>query len=193
MVSKFIREHTGKVTFLVTVLGYFLVTATLYSDLLDFLFPEISLATVNLLSHLIAANNVLAVACLVLGWFWIRAGDVKKHPVAMVTGFVLILVFLVMYLLKTGGGGRKEFIGPAWAWWSYIVMLGIHILLSILSVPLVVHALLLGASRPLREVPDTNHRIVGRWAAVSWIVSLGLGLVAYVMLNHVFAYEFVPT
>lgn len=191
MNKQFLRRNPGVITFLLTVLGYFVVTATLYSDWLNFLFPRISLDTVNLLSHAIAVNNGLAILCLILGWYWIRTGDVKKHPKAMVTGFALIMVFLVMYLLKTGGGGRKEFIGPAWAWWSYVSMLGIHILLSILSVPLVLYALILGSSRSLDEVPSTNHRTIGRWAAASWITSLLLGLVAYVMLNHLYAYEFV--
>lgn len=192
MTNDWLREHTGTVTTLLTIVGYFLVTATLYSDWLNFLFPRIGLETVNLLSHSIAVNNALAIGCLALGWYWIRAGEVKKHPVAMIAGFSLIMVFLVLYLLKTGGGGRKEFIGPAWAWWSYIFMLGFHILLSIASVPLVIHTLLLGLTRPLEEVPSTSHRSIGRWAAFAWIISLGLGLVAYVMLNHLYAYDFVP-
>ncbi|MFB6347211.1 MAG: DUF420 domain-containing protein [bacterium] len=192
MKQSFLRKYTGTVTFLVTTIGYFLVTATLYSDWLNFLFPKISLASVNFLSHAIAVNNALAIICLVSGWYWIRSGDVKKHPRAMITGFILIIIFLVMYLLKTGGGGRKEFIGPAWAWWSYISMLGVHILLSILSVPLVIHTLLLGLSNPIEDVRNTSHSRIGTWAAVSWIISLSLGLIAYLMLNHFYNYHFVP-
>lgn len=145
-----------------------------------------------MLSHAIAFNNALATIVLTLGWFWIRRGDVVKHPFAMSIGFLLIIIFLVMYLVKTGGGGRKEFVGPPVAWWSYVSMLGIHILLSILSVPIVLYTLLLGWTRSISEIRETLHARVGRVAAGSWIFSLILGIFAYVLLHHVYAFEFVP-
>ena len=186
-----IRRNPGFVSVVITLFGYLLVMGTLYGDWLDLLYPRLSLETVNLLSHLIAANNTLAVAVLGLGWFWIRRGRPRKHRLAMLLGFGLILVFLVMYLLKTGGGGRKEFVGPQAVRIGYLLMLLVHILLSILSVPLVVYVLTLGLSRPIDDVPETRHATVGRWAAGCWIVSLVLGVACYVLLNHAYAYEFV--
>jgi putative membrane protein len=176
-----------------TLVGYGLVVGTLYSDALNVLYPKISLGTVNLLSHVIAANNILALSALGLGWYWIRADRPQRHRLAMIVGFSLILVFLVLYLLKTGGGGRKEFLGTESVRVAYLLMLAVHILLSILSVPLVVYTFVLGMSRPIRRVPATVHATVGRWAAGSWLVSLFLGLVCYVLLNHIFAYEYVPS
>lgn len=189
--KQWIKRNPGYLTLVLTVIGYGLVIGTLYSETFSFLYPRIELPTVNLLSHLIALNNTVAVVCLGLGWYWIRQGDVNKHPKLMSTAFGLIIVFLVMYLVKTGGGGRKEFVGPAAAWWSYIVMLATHILLSIISVPVVLYTLILGSTRSIVEVRETVHASVGRWAAGTWILSLVLGVLAYVLLHHVYAFEFV--
>lgn len=186
-----VRRNPGIASVVLTLLGYVLVMGTLYGDWLDFLYPRLSLETVNLLSHMIAANNTLAVVVLGLGWVWIRRDRPRKHRLAMLVGFALILVFLVMYLLKTGGGGRKEFVGPEVVRVAYLLMLLVHILLSIASVPLVVYTITLGLSRPIGSVPETRHAAVGRWAAGCWIVSLVLGVACYVLLNHAYAYEFV--
>jgi len=188
-----LRRYPGTASIVLTVVGYALVLGTLYGDAMSFLYPEISLATVNLLSHVIAVNNLLALIALGLGWYWIRSDQPRRHRMAMIVGFTLILVFLVLYLLKTGGGGRKEFLGPESVRVAYLLMLAVHILLSILSVPLVVYTLVLGISRSLNRVPATIHAKVGRWAAGSWLISLFLGLVCYVLLNHAFAYEYVPS
>lgn len=191
--SKWIKDHPGYLTLILTVLGYTLVGGTLSTSWFDFLYPEISLGTVNLLSHLIALINTLTVVCLTLGWFWIRRGDVRKHPWAMSVAFGLIILFLVLYLLKTGGGGRKEFVGPAAARWSYVLMLGLHILLSIVSVPVVLYTIILGGTRSIAEIRESVHARVGRYAAGAWIVSLVLGVVAYILLNHLYSFEFVRT
>jgi putative membrane protein len=188
-----LRRYPGTASIVLTLVGYGLVLGTLYGDALSVLYPTISLATVNVLSHVIAGNNLLALIALGLGWYWIRSDQPRRHRVAMIVGFTLILVFLVLYLLKTGGGGRKEFLGPESVRIAYLLMLAVHILLSILSVPLVVYTLVLGISRPLNRVPATIHAKVGRWAAGSWLISLFLGLVCYVLLNHAFAYEYVPS
>ncbi len=191
--KKLFRNYPGTISVFLTLVGYGLVLGTLYSNTLNVLYPNISLDTVNLLSHLIAANNFLALTALALGWYWIRSDRPYRHRIAMIIGFSLILVFLVLYLIKTGGGGRKEFLGPETVRVAYLLMLAVHILLSIVSVPLVVYTFALGMSRPLRRVPATVHASVGRWAAGSWLVSLFLGLVCYMLLNHFFAYEYVPS
>lgn len=184
------RAHPGAAAAVLTVVGYVLVLGTLYVGLP--IYPEIDLSTVNLLSHAIAAINTTTTVLLALGWRWIRRGEVEKHRRAMVSAFGLILVFLVLYLLKTGGGGTKEFVGPQLAYSAYLVMLAVHILLSIVSVPVVLYALLLGLTHTPAELRETSHARVGRIAAGAWIVSLSLGVVTYLLLNHVYAFEFDP-
>jgi len=184
------KERPGALTAVLTVVGYALVLGTLVVGLP--IYPEISEGTVNLLSHAIAAINTTATILLVLGWRWIRKGEVDKHRAAMGSAFFLILVFLVLYLLKTGGGGTKEIdlaMGPVKV--AYLGMLAVHVLLSILAVPVVLYALILGLTHTPAELRnETPHRRIGRIAASTWIVSLVLGVVTYVMLNHVYGYEF---
>ncbi|TMT85854.1 DUF420 domain-containing protein [Haloterrigena sp. H1] len=183
-----LREQPMGVTILLTIVGYTLVLGTFLLDVP--IYPDLTNAQVNLLSHIIAGINTTATVVLTLGWYWIRAGEVEKHRLAMVTGFVLILGFLVVYLLKVGGGGTKEFVGPQNVYYAYLVMLAIHIILSIVSVPVVLYALVLGLSHTPAELRQTSHARIGRIAAGAWILSLVLGVVTYAMLNHVFDYEF---
>jgi putative membrane protein len=183
------REYPRAVAAVLTVVGYGLVVGTLYVGLP--IYPDIGLGTVNLLSHAIAVINTVTVTLLVLGWYWIRNDEVKNHRRAMLSAFSLILVFLVLYLLKTGGGGRKDVVGTGLLESAYLAMLAIHIILSVLAVPVVLYALTLGLTHTPAELRRTPHKRVGRIAATAWIVSLTLGITAYVLLNYVLEYEFV--
>lgn len=183
------REHPLGVTAVLTLVGYGLVLGTLYVGLP--IYPDVGLATVNLLSHAIAVVNTTTVVLLAVGWHWIRQGEVRKHRAAMLAAFVLIVLFLVLYLTKTGGGGRKDVVGSGLLQTAYLGMLAVHIVLSVLAVPLVVYQVVLGLTHSPAELYGSNHARVGRIAVVSWLVSLALGVVAYVLLNYVLEYEFV--
>lgn len=184
-----LQSRVGLMTIIGTVIGYTLVLGT-FADLLP-IYPTITLETSTLLSDLIAIVNAATILCLVVGWYWIRNGNVAKHRLAMSLAFGLILVFLVLYLVRVGGGGTKNFVGPELMYTAYIIMLGIHILLSVVAVPLVLFALLLGLTHTPAELRQTPHKTVGRIAASTWLLSLLLGLVAYIMLEHLYEWEYV--
>lgn len=174
---------------LATIVGYVLVIGT-FLDVFPF-YPTISLETSTFLSHLIAMTNALTIASLLVGWYWIRRNAVRKHRLAMVSAFGLIVLFLVLYLLRIGGGGTKTFVGPSLVRDAYLLMLGIHILLSILAVPLVLYVLTLGITNTPAALRNTAHARVGRVAVSVWILSLALGLVTYLMLEHLYTWEYV--
>ena len=195
-----VRRHPKATVAVVSVIGYVAVIGT-FAGVFP-IFPELTKGQVNLLSHAIAVVNTVATASLALGWYWIRQNEVRRHAAAMVTSFALILVFLVLYLLKVGGGpGEKQILiestmflgayaGTVKA--AYLGMLAIHIFLSVVSVPVVLYAITLAATHSVEELrSETPHRKVGRIAAGSWLLSLSLGVVTYVLLNWVYAYEFV--
>lgn len=182
------RESPVKVTAVLSVVGYVLVLGT-FAGVIP-IYPDISINTVNLLSDAIAVVNSVATVSLALGWYWIRKGDVKKHRVAMLTSFSLIIVFLVLYLTKVGGaGGEKHILVDGLPYYAYLIMLAVHIILSVVSVPVVLFALVLGLTHTPAELKQTAHAKVGRIAASAWIVSLVLGVVTYVMLNHIYHWE----
>ncbi|WP_338045756.1 DUF420 domain-containing protein [Natronorubrum tibetense] len=176
------------VTIVLSIVGYALVIGTFVLDLP--IYPDLTLEQINLLTHAIAVINVAATVLLVAGWYWIRAGEVEKHRLAMIGAFALILLFLVVYLLRVGGGGDKIFDGPTLVRYAYLIMLAIHILLSIVAVPVVLYALILGLTHTPAELRETSHARVGRIAAASWVLSLVLGVVTYLLLNHIYSYEF---
>lgn len=175
------------VTAVLSLIGYALVVGT-FARVFPF-FPELSNETVIVLSDAIAVVNATALVTIVAGVRYIRRDEVRKHRAAMLTAFALIILFLVLYLLKVGGGFEKAILAEGPVRWAYLVMLAIHILLSAVSVPVVIHAVVLGLTHSPSELRNTSHARVGRIAVVAWTLSLFLGLVTYVMLNHVYMWE----
>ena len=184
------RDRPRATVAVLSVLGYALVIGT-FAGVLP-VYPDLTNAQVNLFSHAIAGINTTATLLLVLGWKWIREGKVENHRKAMGSAFGLIMVFLVLYLWKIGGGGTKEIVGaPDPVYYAYLLMLAIHIVLSVVAVPVVLYALVLGLTHSPRELrEETPHKRVGRVAAGSWILSLSMGVLTYVLLNWVYSYEF---
>ena len=189
------RENTRAVTAVVTVIAYTVVLGA-FAGLVPA--PELSTDTTHLFSHIIAVINTLALGAILVGWWYVRQGQIRRHRTAMVIATVLIVLFLVIYIWQQAGGFTKGFVVPdnaplaAYAEFvraGYLLMLAIHILLSILAVPLVVYALLLGLTHSLAELPDTLHPQVGWWAALTWSTSLALGILTYLLLNHVYDWE----
>lgn len=194
-----VRTHPRATVAVLSVVGYGLVIGT-FAGLFP-VYPELTRAQVNLLSHAIAVVNTLTIGTIAAGWYWIRRGAVRKHAAAMSTSFLLILTFLGLYLLRVGGGpGEKRIVIESSAALGayagtveavYLAMLAVHILLSVVAVPIVLYVLTLAATRSVSELRDSLHPRVGRIAASVWLVSLALGVVTYVLLNHVYAFEFV--
>ncbi|WP_232701330.1 DUF420 domain-containing protein [Halobacterium wangiae] len=189
------KAHPRRVTAVLSVVGYALVIGA-FEGLIP-LFPELSRETVILFSDLIAVVNSLALTSLLVGWWFIRRDDVRRHRAAMLVAFALICAFLVLYLWKVGGGFEKaieiregQFLA-AYAGvveLAYLAMLAVHILLSVLAVPVVLYAVVLGLTHTPEELRQTSHARYGRVAVASWSLSLFLGVVTYWLLNHVYAW-----
>lgn len=175
-------------TLIVTLLAYGIVVAT-FADWLP-IYPELDRGTIDALSHATAVVNGATVLAILVGWHGIRNGRVRRHAAAMTTALLLIGAFLVLYLTRIGGGGQKEIVGAEGvALAAYLGMLAIHIVLSILAVPLVVYVFLLGATNKVEEIRASRHPTLGRVTAATWLLSLVLGILAYVLLNHVYGAE----
>jgi putative membrane protein len=180
------RANPRRVTAVLSVIGYVLVLGafTPYAP-----FPQIADDTVILLGDAIAVVNTLALGSILAGVWFIKNDEIRKHRAAMLTAFALIMLFLVMYLLKVGGGFEKSIQAGGAVYYAYLAMLAVHILLSAVSVPVVLHAVVLGLTHSPAELRETIHARVGRVAVVGWSLSLFLGVVTYVLLNHVYGWE----
>ncbi|APX95659.1 DUF420 domain-containing protein [Natronorubrum daqingense] len=184
-----LREQPIGATIALTIVGYALVFGTFLLDLP--IYPDLTPDQVTMFTHAIAVINAVTTVFIVAGWYWIRVGEVEKHRKAMISAFAFIVLFLVTYLTRVGGGdGEKQIVAPALETLAYQIMLGIHIILSIVAVPVVLYALILGLTHTPSELRNTSHAKIGRIAAASWVVSLVLGVVTYLLLNHVYTYEF---
>jgi putative membrane protein len=179
------RARPRLVTAVVSVVGYALVFGA-FGGVLPL--PELSQEVVILLGDAIAVVNSIALLAIIAGVYFIKTDQVGKHRAAMLTAFTLIMAFLVLYILKVGGGFEKEIVAKGFVRGSYLVMLAVHILLSAVSVPVVVHAVVLGLTHSPAELRETVHARVGRIAVSAWGLSLFLGLVTYVMLNHIYGW-----
>jgi putative membrane protein len=182
-----IRARPATITALLSVVGYALVIGT-FAGVID-VYPDLSNATVNLLTHLIAVINTLALASLLAGIYFIKNRDYQNHARAMLSAFTLIMLFLVVYLFRVGGGFEKAIVAPDLVRNVYLSMLAVHILLSVVSVPVVLYVVLLGLTHSPTELAETLKARVGRIAASAWILSLFLGVVTYLLLNHVYGSE----
>lgn len=183
-----VHDRVLEMTVLLSVVGFLLVVGT-FAGWLDGIYPSLEGGEVRFLAHLIAVINTTALLSLIAGVYFIRNRDIERHRAAMVVAFTLILAFLVVYLLKVGGGFERELVAGDAVRAVYLVMLAIHIFLSIVSMPLVLYVVLLGLSHSPAELTETRKARVGRIAASAWILSLFLGVVTYLMLNHAFGSE----
>ncbi len=141
---------------------------------------------VSALPHAIALVNTVALVSLIMGYRAIRSGEIDKHRTYMVIAVILIMAFLSMYVTRISLGGVKEFKGPEIIYlFIYLPLLFIHVVLSIISVPLVVYNILTGLALPVGEISATKHPKVGRAAVWMWSISLALGVIVYLMLNYI--------
>lgn len=181
--SDLLFRRPGVGAFLLAAIVYTILGYTLSRE------PPVSVPPVlarfgALAPHLIAGINATALVMLLWGRAAIRAGRVGLHRRFMLTAALLISAFLVLYVTRVALGGTKAFPGPAVVrLYLYLPMLTVHILLSIISVPLVIYNLLVGLSRPPALVGATAHPRVGRAAVALWSVSLLLGIGVYALLN----------
>ena len=189
------KSHPGRITAVLSVIGYALVVSA-FEGIVP-LFPDLSRETVLLFSDAIAVVNTFALTSILAGVAFIKRGDVRRHRAAMLTAFALICAFLVLYLWKVGGGFEKSIVIRETAFLgqyagtvelAYLLMLAVHILLSVVAVPVVLYAVILGLTHTPEELRQTSHAKYGRIAVASWAVSLFLGVVTYLMLNHVYAW-----
>jgi putative membrane protein len=178
-----IRDHVAGIAAILSVASLGLVFVAAGGVVPTSALPRAPDAIVDAIPHLNAAISLLAIGVIGYGWRAIRRGDVATHRVAMGSGFLLFVLFLGLYLYKVALVGPRAFPGPAvLEGFVYLPILAIHVLLAIVCVPLLYYVLLLALTRPIGEIPLTDHPRFGRITATLWLVSFALGVVVYALL-----------
>ena len=181
------RDHVPALTGLLSAISLALVFGAVLGALPAGTLPRAPAGVVDAIPHVNAAVSLVAIGTITTAWRAIRHGNVERHRALMLTSLVLFVAFLSLYLYKVALEGPALFPGPETIYqFVYLPILGIHITLAIICVPLLYYVLLLALTRPIEELPRTNHRRVGRVAASLWLVSFALGVVVYAMLYVVY-------
>jgi putative membrane protein len=137
--------------------------------------------------HLNAVISTAAIVTILLGVRYARRGAYDRHRTMMLASLALFAAFLVLYLYRVAVRGPTDFAGPALIErFVYYPVLGVHVLLAVVCVPLLYYVLLLALTRPISEVFSTPHRRIARVAASLWLVSFVLGNVVYLLLYVVY-------
>jgi len=178
-----IRRRLPLVTGLLTVVSLVAVISAVRQAIPEPLLPPVPESILTAIPHVNALISATAIVTIIAGWRAIRAGNVRRHRRLMITSLGLFLGFLALYLLRVAIEGPTSFGGPEWVKLSvYYPVLGIHMLLAIVCIPLVYHVLLLGVTHTPAELPETRHPRLGQIAATLWLISFSLGIVVYLML-----------
>ena len=181
------RDHVPALTGLLSAISLVLVFGAVLGALPAGTLPRAPAGVVDAIPQVNAAVSLVAIGTIATAWRAIRRGNVERHRALMLTSLVLFVAFLALYLYKVALEGPAPFPGPETIYqFVYLPILGIHITLAIVCVPLLYYVLLLALTRPIEELPRTNHRRVGRVAASLWLVSFALGVVVYAMLYVVY-------
>ena len=181
-----VRANTRAVAAVLSAIALALVFAAVFRAVPAGPVPRIE-PLLGLIPHLNAAVSAAAIVTITLGVRNIRAGNIAAHRRLMLLSTLLFATFLVLYLYKIVLAGTTVFTGPeAVKQFLYLPLLGIHVMLAIVAVPLVVYVLLLAWTRSVAELPRTPHPRYGRLAAGFWLISFVLGILVYLLLYVVY-------
>ncbi|MEF8852524.1 MAG: DUF420 domain-containing protein [Haloarculaceae archaeon] len=182
-----IRRHVPVVSGVLSVVALALVFAAALRAIPEWLLPRAPEFVIHAIPHVNAVVSLAAIGTILVGVRAVRRGNVTRHRRMMLSTTGLFAVFLVAYLYRVALEGPTDFPGPGVVeQFVYYPVLGVHILLAIVCVPLVIYALLLALTHPVAELPETRHPTVGRVAAALWLVSFVLGTVVYLLLYVVY-------
>ena len=176
------RDRVRELTAILSVVSLALVFGTVGGFVPAGLLPRLD-PLVAAIPHLNAALSATALVTIALGVRAVTRGKIDRHRTAMVTTTIVFLAFLVLYLYRIALEGPSDFPGPSTVYqFVYLPLLAVHILLAVVSIPLVYYVLLVAVTRPIAAIRQSPHPRIGRIAASLWAISFALGIVVYLML-----------
>ena len=137
---------------------------------------------VNDLPAINAFLNSCSTVSLLMGYYWIKNQDVKKHKVCMISAFSFSTLFLILYLIYHYHVGSKLFPDLGWIKTIYLIILFTHVVLAIVMLPMI-FATFYYALKDIRAL----HKKWARWTFPIWLYVSFTGVIIYMMLYQWFA------
>lgn len=138
------------------------------------------------LPHVNAALNALAGVLLIIGYVFIRQGNVRAHRNTMLSSFAVSVIFLLSYLayhfiFKEGVSTKFPSYPPMGVRYAYYAVLLSHTLLAMLVPFLAPRTIWLGL-----KGEKERHRVWAKWTWPIWLYVSVTGVIVYVMLYHLY-------
>ena len=135
--------------------------------------------------HLNALLNATSGCFLLLGFYFIRTGQIARHRASMITASSISAAFLVSYLTHHAvrtyyfGLGPTRFTGEGLIKPIYFTILTSHTILAALAAPLIIATLWRGLRGRYEK-----HKRLARLVFPVWLYVSVTGVVVYLLLYH---------
>jgi len=175
-------QTTNTTSAIAAILGISAV-ATIFLFWLIYVHPAADAASARyaFLPALNALFNGLSATALLIGYILIRSRQnqrIPAHRAAMLTAFGFSTLFLVGYILHHALHGDVRYPVHAALRSIYLPLLASHILLAIVTLPLVLVTFFFSLTG---RIPQ--HRAVARWTFPLWLYVSITGVITFVMLR----------
>ena len=124
-----------------------------------------------------ALLNGLTAILLMLGFFFIRSGNIIMHRNVMISAFGLSAIFLISYVVSKISNDPVPFGGEGYMRPIYFFILISHIALSAIIVPLVLFTMYRGLTKEYEK-----HKKIARWTFPIWLYVSITGVLVYLFM-----------
>ncbi|HXJ14275.1 MAG TPA: DUF420 domain-containing protein [Candidatus Limnocylindrales bacterium] len=129
-----------------------------------------------------AVLNGLCAITLCVGLYFIKHHNREAHRTSMLLAFVFSSAFLVSYIVNHALHGDTIFPGHGAARTLYLSILGSHVLLSIVALPMVLTTFFFSLTGRF-----AIHRRIARFTFPIWLYVSVTGVIVYLMLYQIYS------
>ncbi len=126
-----------------------------------------------------ASLNAFSALCLTLGFVFVKNGRLFAHKVMMNNAVVASGLFFISYVIYHSFHGDTKFIGEGFLRFSYFFILISHIILSVITLPLIIFTYTMGVSGRLEQ-----HRKIAKITLPIWLYVSITGVVIFFYLKY---------
>jgi putative membrane protein len=133
--------------------------------------------TVHDLPAVNATLNAISGVLLLAGYTLIRARRIPQHRLCMLAAFATSSLFLLCYVVYHAQVGSVRFTREGFVRLLYYVILGTHVPLAAITLPLALVTLSRGLNGRFAQ-----HKRIARWTFPVWLYVSVTGVLVYVLL-----------